>query len=100
VVIERFPRRHPDSAFRAIGDEGGMVVMPERAEVKVLNPVGIKIFALLDGEHSRDQIVEAVVAEFDVDAPQAAKELDVFLAELAAEGMLAQGETVSSEESP
>ena len=100
MVIERFPRRHPDSAFRAIGDEGGMVVMPERAEVKVLNPVGIKIFALLDGEHSRDQIVEAVVAEFDVDAPQAAKELDVFLAELAAEGMLAQGETVSSEESP
>ncbi len=37
MTSSRLPKKHPDSAFRAIGDEGGLVVLPGRAEVKVLN---------------------------------------------------------------
>lgn len=82
------PKRHPDSSFRPIGDEGGLVVLPGKAEVKVLNPAAITIFGLLDGEHSPDQIVERITSEFDVSAEVARADLDSFLKELATQGML------------
>lgn len=84
-----FPRRHPDTAFRSVGDEGGLVVLPGRAEVKVLNEVGSKIFSLLDGKHSHDEIVTAVAEEFEVSDDQARADLAAFLADLASNGMLA-----------
>ena len=90
MSAESNPRKHPDAAFRPIGDEGGLVVLPGRSEVKVLNPVGIKIFSLLDGDHSPDQIVEAVCEEFEVDAKQAAEDLGAFLDDLRNHGMLAE----------
>ncbi len=84
------PRRHPDSSYRAIGDEGGLVVLPGRAEVKVLNPVAVKIFSLLDGKHTLDDIVSEVTAEFDVPTEVARRDAEEFLQELAGHGMLAE----------
>jgi hypothetical protein len=83
------PRRHPDTAFRPVGDEGGLVVIPGRSEVKVLNPVGIKVYELLDGEHSVASIVEAVTAEFDVTPEAAAKDVGDFIDLLKKHGLLA-----------
>lgn len=82
------PRRHPDTSFRKIGDEGGLVVLPGKAEVKVLNPAAIKIFALLDGAHTADEIAAAVSDEFEVTREQALEDLRAFLAELDEHGML------------
>ena len=84
------PRRHPDSSYRAIGDEGGLVVLPGRAEVKVLNPVGVKIFSLLDSERTVREIASEVVAEFDVALDVALGDTRDFLSNLAAHGMLAE----------
>lgn len=84
-----FPKRHPDSSFRPIGDDGGLVVLPGKGEVKVLNPAAIKIFGLLDGNRSLEQIVQEVTAEFDVSAETAMTDLKAFLDELASHGMLA-----------
>ena len=83
------PRRHPDSAFRRIGDEGGLVVLPGRAEVKVLNPVAIDIFGLLDGDHTVDAIVAAIRGEYDVSEEDARRDVSEFLEELERHGMLA-----------
>ena len=91
----KFPRRHPDSAFRPVGDEGGLVVLPGRSEVKVLNPVAIKVFGLLDGSHSVDQIAGLVTEEFDVGEEQALEDIHAFLAELDRNGMLEAGEAES-----
>jgi hypothetical protein len=85
----RCPCRHPDTAFRKVGDEGGLVVLPGRSEVKVLNPVGSTVFGLLDGRHSVEEIVAAVAKEFEVDAAQARGDVESFLAELDAHGLLA-----------
>jgi hypothetical protein len=82
-------RRSADSAYRAVGDEGGLVVLPIRSEVKVLNPVGSKIYSLLDGNHTERQIIDAVVAEFDISPVEAARDLREFLQELEEHGMLA-----------
>jgi len=87
--LEARPRRHPDSAFRPIADEGGLVVLPGRAEVKVLNPVGIRIFGLLDGSHSVEEIAGLVAAEYDVAETEAQADVRAFVGELAAHGMLA-----------
>lgn len=89
---ESKPRRREGVALRKIGDEGGLVVLPDQAEVKSLNPVGIKIYGLLDGEHTVEQIATAVEAEFDVSLAQARSDVEAFLGELRADGMLAPEE--------
>ena len=84
-----FPRRHPDTAFRPVGDEGGLVVLSGKSEVKVLNPVAIKVFGLLDGEHSPEQIAKAVVEEYEVSEEEALRDVKSFIEELESHGMLA-----------
>lgn len=88
-VVMAYPRRHPDTAFRQIGDEGGLVVLPGRAEVKVLNPVGIAVFSLLDGSRDLDTLADAIAGEFEIEIAQAREDVVAFLAELQREGMLA-----------
>jgi hypothetical protein len=88
-VASSHPRRHPDSAFRKIGDEGGLVVLPGRAEVKVLNPVGVAVFALLDGSRDVDELAAAVAEEFEIDAEAARRDVLDFLEQLRENGMLA-----------
>lgn len=87
------PRRNPQTSFRKVGEDGGLVVIPGRAEVKVLNPVGIAIYPLLDGNHSMEEIAARVADEFDVPIEEARRDLEAFLEELDAHGMLAQAET-------
>jgi hypothetical protein len=89
MTSEDLPRRHPEAAFRPMGDEGGLVVMPTQREVVVLNEVGIKVYSLLDGTHSETQIAEAVAAEFEVAPEQAEADVRDFLGELGRKGMLA-----------
>jgi hypothetical protein len=89
------PRRHPDCAFRRIQDEGGLVVLPGRAQVKVLNPTAITVYALLDGRHTVDEIADAVVAEYEVPREVAVADVHAFLADLEGQGMLAPPEEVA-----
>lgn len=84
------PRRNPHSSFRRIADEGGLVVLPSKAEVKVLNPVAILIFPLLDGKHTYGQIIDRVVEEFDVTREQALTDIHEFVQALAEHAMLAE----------
>jgi hypothetical protein len=84
------PKRHPDSAFRKIGEEGGLVVLPGTAEVKVLNPSGIIVFSMLDGTHDIDEIAARVAEEFEIDLPAARADVVSFLDELSRAGMLAE----------
>ena len=88
-LLMAYPRRHPDTAFRQVGDEGGLVVLPGRAEVKVLNPVGIAVFALLDGSRDVDTLAATIAGEFEIELAQAREDVVEFLTELQREGMLA-----------
>jgi hypothetical protein len=85
-----YPRRHPDTAFRQIGEEGGLVVLPGRSEVKVLNPVGIAIFSRLDGSRDVDALAATIAGEFEIDVTEAREDVIAFLTELQREGMLAE----------
>ena len=92
-----YPRRHPDTAFRQIGDEGGLVVLPGKAQVKVLNPVGIAVFSLLDGSRDIDTLAGAVAGEFDIEIDKAREDVVTFLDELQREGMLADAVAAPNE---
>lgn len=89
MTADEFPRRHPLVSFRPMGDEGGLVVLPTRQKVKVLNATGIKVFSMLDGTHSPAQIARAVAEEFDVTLQRAERDVRVFLDDLGRNGMLA-----------
>lgn len=82
------PARNRALAFREIADEGGLVVDPRHSRVEVLNPVGAKVYAMLDGEHSVEQIVAAVVEEFEVDEATARADIEAFLGDLREREML------------
>ena len=82
------PRRHPDSAFRSVADEGGLVVLAGRAEVKVLNPAAIRIFGLLDGTRTVEEIAAVIADEFDVAPEAAVADAREFVSDLARHGML------------
>ena len=90
ITPEFRPLRHRDSAFRPVADEGGLVVLPDRAEVKVLNPSAITIFGLLDGEHTVQQIADELATTYDVQVPQALTDVQSFVKELSEHGMLAE----------
>ena len=92
-LLMAYPRRHPDTSFRQVGDEGGLVVLPGRAEVKVLNPVGIAVFALLDGSLDVDTLAAKVAGEFEIDLAQAREDVIAFLTLLQREGMLSDAST-------
>ncbi len=81
------PRRESSTAFRSVAEEGCLVVVPSRATVEVLNPVGGKIYSILDGTHTEDDIVRGVMEDFDVAEEQARRDLREFLSELRAKGM-------------
>jgi hypothetical protein len=85
---DEYPRRDPTTAHRSVADEGCLVVVPRKAVVQVLNPVAGKIYSMLDGKHTRDEIVRAVVEEFDVDEDRARRDLETFLEELREKEML------------
>ena len=93
---DRRPRRHPNSSFRAIGDEGGLVVLPLKREVKVLNPVGVSIFALIDGSRTVDQIIRQICDEYEISEDVARRDVHEFLEELGQHGMLADPEAPGS----
>ena len=82
------PRRNPEAAFRSYDGEA-VVVLPGIAENNVLNEVGSRIFDLLDGNHTVDEIAATISAEFEVERQQADQDVRDFLEELKSHRMLA-----------
>lgn len=81
------PSRHPRMASRTLSGEA-VLVDPERNVVRMLNPVGSRIWELADGTRSLEQIADVLVLEFDVTATQAQQSVVAFVDELAAKELL------------
>lgn len=82
------PKRAASTAHRNVGGEGCLVVVPTEAKVEVLNPVGGRIFELLDGTHSEEEIVRVLVEEFEVTEDVARQDVKSFIGELRERNML------------
>jgi hypothetical protein len=71
----------PTSAWRLIAGEAVVLSMDTKV-LRGLNAVGSRVWDLIDGERTVQDIVDVIVAEFDVTRPQATADVDAFVREL------------------
>jgi hypothetical protein len=86
-LIEKYPAFHPQVAARIIDGEA-VIVLPESSQVNVLNEVGSRIWELVDGARNVGEITKIIVAEYDVTAEQAERDISDFIQELVDNKML------------
>jgi hypothetical protein len=67
--------------------DGELVLLNiEGKELLGLNPVGARIWDLIDGTRAVDEIVDVLAGEFEATHDQLARDVDGFLAQLVAAG--------------
>jgi hypothetical protein len=88
-------RRSSDVVCRQVGQES--ILVPIRHNVGnldfvyTLSPVAARIWSLLDGVRTVEEIAEALAGEFDVDAATAAGDVSELLADLASASLISEG---------
>lgn len=82
------PTPHPSVVGRIIDDEA-VLVLPEQGEVKVLNEVGARIWQLIDGSRTVEEIADVIYSEYEVDEEQARSDVLAFIVELESKGIVA-----------
>ncbi len=79
--------RTSDAAYR-IYDGKATIVLPGRAEVKVLNPVGSLVWDRIDGSRPLEQILQEILEEYEIPRRQAEQDLLEFVDDLRNNGMV------------
>ena len=69
-------------------DGEAVLVLPDKAEVKVLNEVGARIWELADGTRTIGQIAEQLTEDFEVDIQKAQNDVVEFLQQLEQKGVI------------
>lgn len=87
ITLESIPVPVPTVQGRQL-DEEAVLVLPDRGEVKVLNAVGARIWALADGTRSVRDIAAALCDEYSVMAAEAEADALAFIRELVAKGIV------------
>lgn len=81
------PRRSPENAVREI--DGDVFIMnPDTSELHGLSEVGALIWGRIDGDYTVSDIVDLVVAEYEVERDVAEADAIEFLDELVAKGLV------------
>jgi hypothetical protein len=81
------PVHTPEVVSRLVDGEA-VVVHPRQGMIRVLNPVGARLWELADGRRKVAELVETIVREYAVDQERARNEVLAFLADLAQRGIL------------
>jgi len=79
--------KSPKSAWRIIEGEAVILSMDTKV-LRGLNPVGSRIWDLIDGQRSLEDIVAVIVQEFDVAPGQAAQDVEAFIRDLLDRGLV------------
>ncbi|OOZ38884.1 PqqD family protein [Solemya elarraichensis gill symbiont] len=82
--------------FRTVGSEG-VVVQVERGEVMVVNGVGLRVLELVKESGSRNAIIQQLSSEYETGSANVTQQVDDYIEELYAWGILEQPETVPGE---
>jgi coenzyme PQQ synthesis protein D (PqqD) len=73
--------KSPETAWRVIEGEA-MILSLDNKVFRGLNSVGSRVWELIDGRRSVDEIVSQIVGEFEVTAEVASRDVGTFVAEL------------------
>ena len=78
TIEQRIPIHHPRTASRVFSGEA-VIITPAENSVRMFNPVGSRIWELMDGSRTVGQIVAQLIDEFDVEPERAERTtLDFF----------------------
>lgn len=81
------PARSPATAWRTI--EGEAVILSLDTKVfRGLNAVGSRVWELIDGRRSVDEIARVIAGEFRVASDAAARDVRAFVEQLLAKGLV------------
>jgi hypothetical protein len=80
------PAKAPQTASRLIAGEAVILSLDTKV-LRGLNAVGSRVWDLIDGTRSVDDIVDVIVAEFDVARPVAAADVEAFVGQLVDRGL-------------
>lgn len=86
-TLKSQPKPKPDIVGRSVDNEA-VLVLPSQGKVKVLNEVGSRIWELLDGERTVNEIAVAVVQEYEVSQAMAEKDALEFVNDLGEKDMV------------
>jgi hypothetical protein len=81
TIEQRIPTHHPRTASRLFSGEA-VVITPAENTVRMFNPVGSRIWELMDGSRTVGQIVAQLIDEFDVEPERAQRTTLEFFAML------------------
>ncbi len=80
-------RRVADVRYRAVDDET-VVIRQEAAEALVLNEVAGRLLEMIDGENTVEALVDRLFEEYEVPADDLAADVQEYLDELLATGVV------------
>ena len=67
---------------------GGSVLLVRGMDAYELDPVGVAVWTLCDGQHTEDQIVDEVAARWSTERDVVSRDVRSFVGELTAAGLL------------
>ena len=70
-----------------LGDQA-VLMLTDTGQFFELDDTGTAIWSILDSDRGLDEIVAALMAEFDVDQPTCAAQTQAFLADMVAKGLI------------
>ncbi|MBM4459727.1 MAG: PqqD family protein [Chloroflexi bacterium] len=84
----RKPVHNPHTASRVFSGEA-VIVSPAENMVRLLNPVGSRIWELADGAHTVEEIAAVLTEEYAIELPMARESAAQFLHDLAGKELIA-----------
>jgi len=76
--LHKYPVPHPQVAARIVGDSA-VIVAADSGMVDVLNAVGTRIWELMDGTRSVQDIAAVIESEYEVSADEATRDVQELL---------------------
>lgn len=83
--------RNPATAWRVIQGEAVVLALDSKV-LRGLNSVGSRVWELIDGRRSTEEIAARLAEEFDVDLGRAREEIDAFVRDLLSKGLLTEAQ--------
>jgi hypothetical protein len=87
VDLQATPRQNLDTASRSI-DDTAYVLNPETSELHAFNEVGGRIWELIDGERTLQDVITAIADEYDVEPGVAEADVVEFVETLVDKGVV------------
>ena len=82
-ILEKKPLKNEKYPFRII-DGQALIIDPSTNVIKLLNAVGTRIWDLIDGKRTGNEILQNIIDEYEVSSEIAKTDLVKFLQELLA----------------